>query len=320
MARSGVSRGQRSPARTRERTESSRTAGTRKASGATKSWRTSGCSSPSSGSVAHRAVKALSRFPDRSSTIAKNYSGGSFLQDSAGQTYPSGEHRGLGGTAALDGGLARPALGECGDVLGQPIDVEDMGIEVVREPFFELAMARVVGIGDGLEEFGIAPGTADVLGRAATLGFDQAWVKDAGLGIDQAFDLDGVFPAIPEVIEILQRLRSDVFEHVAEPGFACIEEVAGPILIGIRGAPSDTVCADLIEMAVGPSHGGLDGQVQPVEPDVERHLDVAQDRGLDIVEGDLETGDGVGTHAATLRRSLSAAQFHGRSSSSLWMA
>jgi hypothetical protein len=66
--------------------------------------------------------------------------------------YPSGEHRGLGGTAALDGGLARPALGECGDVLGQPIDVEDMGIEVVREPFFEFAMALVVGIGDGLEE------------------------------------------------------------------------------------------------------------------------------------------------------------------------
>jgi hypothetical protein len=95
--------------------------------------------------------------------------------------YPSGEHRGLGGTAALDGGLARPALGECGDVLGQPIDVEDMGIEVVREPFFEFAMALVVGIGDGLEEFGIAPGTADVLGRAATLGFDQAWVRRSTL-------------------------------------------------------------------------------------------------------------------------------------------
>ena len=108
----------------------------------------------------------------------------------------SGEHRGLGGTAALDGGLARPALGECGDVLGQPIDVEDMGIEVVREPFFEFAMALVVGIGDGLEEFGIAPGTADVLGRAAALGFDQAWVKDAGLGIDQAFDLDALFLSI----------------------------------------------------------------------------------------------------------------------------
>ena len=73
-------------------------------------------------------------------------------------------------------------------------------------------------------------------------------------------------------------------------------------------------------MAVGPAHGGLDGQVQSVKPDVERHLDTAQDRGLDVVERDLEAGDGVGTHAATLRRSISAAQFHGRSSSSLWIA
>ena len=31
--------------------------------------------------------------------------------------------------------------------------------------------------------------------------------------------------------------------------------------------------------------------MQPVEPDVERHLDPAQDRGGDIVEGDLEPGD-----------------------------
>ena len=59
--------------------------------------------------------------------------------------------------------------------------------------------------------------------------------------------------------------------------------------------------------------------MQAIEPDVERHLDAAQDRRLDVVEGDLETGDGVGTHAATLRRSISAAQFHGSSSSSLWM-
>ena len=108
-----------------------------------------------------------------------------------------------------------------------------MGIEIVREPFFEFAMALVAGIGDGLEELAIAPGTTDVLGRAVALGFDQPRIKDARLGVDQALDLDRVFPAVPEVIEILQRLRSDVFEYVAEPSFACIEEVAGPVLIGI---------------------------------------------------------------------------------------
>ena len=79
-----------------------------------------------------------------------------------------------------------------------------MGIEVVGEPFFELAMALVCGIGYGLEELGMAPRTADVLGRAVALGFDQARIKDARLAIDQAFDLDRVLPAIAEVIEILK--------------------------------------------------------------------------------------------------------------------
>src|SRR5262249_51984490 len=60
MARSRVSRRQRSPARTRERTESSRSAGTRKASGATKRWRTNGSSLPSSGSVAHSRLTKIS--------------------------------------------------------------------------------------------------------------------------------------------------------------------------------------------------------------------------------------------------------------------
>src|SRR5262245_1843452 len=62
MARFGVSRGRKSPVRTRtrERTASSRTAGTRKASGATKSWRTNGSSSPSSGSVAHSRLTKIS--------------------------------------------------------------------------------------------------------------------------------------------------------------------------------------------------------------------------------------------------------------------
>jgi len=66
MARFGVSRRQRSPARTRERTESSRSAGTRKASAATKSWRTNGSSSPSSGSVAHSRLTKIS-------AIARSY-------------------------------------------------------------------------------------------------------------------------------------------------------------------------------------------------------------------------------------------------------
>ena len=109
-----------------------------------------------------------------------------------------------------------------------------MGIEVVGEPFFEFAMALVAGIGDGLEELAIAPRTTDVLGRAVALGFDETRIKDARFAIDQALDLDRVFPAVAEVIEILQRPRADVFDDVGEPRLAGIDEVAGPVRIGIR--------------------------------------------------------------------------------------
>src|SRR5947209_614248 len=84
-----------------------------------------------------------------------------------------------------------------------------------------------------------------------------------------------------------------------------LEEVAGPIRVGIWRTPADAARADFVKMAVGPAHGRLDGQVQPIEPDVEWHLDAAPDHGLDVVESDLEPGDGGDTHAATLRRSIS---------------
>ena len=58
--------------------------------------------------------------------------------------YPPGEHRGLGGGAALCGRFSGPLLREHGDVFGQPIDIDDVGIEVVCVPFLEFASTRPV--------------------------------------------------------------------------------------------------------------------------------------------------------------------------------
>jgi len=164
---------------------------------------------------------------------------------------------------------------------------------------------------DGFEEFGVPPWTADILGRAASLGFDQARIERAWLGIDQPFDLDGVLPAVPEVVEIAQCFDADVFEHVSKPGFARVKEIAAPVGAGIGYASSDIAGADPVEMTVGPAHRGLDRQMQAIEPDGIRYLDTAQNHGRDVIEGDLEASDGVGNHAATLRPPLSAAQCHG---------
>jgi hypothetical protein len=60
-------------------------------------------------------------------------------------------------------------------------------------------------------------------------------------------------------------------------------------------------------MAIGPSHRCLQNLMQTVQANVERDLDTAQNQRFDIVKGNLEAGDGVGGHAATLRCSACAA-------------
>lgn len=72
-------------------------------------------------------------------------------------------------------------------------------------------------------------------------------------------------------------------------------------------------------MAVGPSHRGLDCQVQTVEPQREGNLDAPPDFGLYIVERDLEAGNRIDGHAAILHGLDAAAQFHGSRSSILLM-
>ena len=57
--------------------------------------------------------------------------------------------------------------------------------------------------------------------------------------------------------------------------------------------------------------------MQTVEPDRQGNFDATEDGGFNVVESDLETGDCEDAHAASLRRSRSAAQLHGMSSSSL---
>jgi hypothetical protein len=195
-----------------------------------------------------------------------------------------------------------------------------LGIKVVTDPLCKFDVAFVLGIFDGLEQFTITPRPAAVLRRTAAAHLGKARIKYTRFWIGETLDLDGVFPSVTEVIEIDELLRADVFEDVVKLSLARIKEVAGPIRVGIGRAPADVAGADFLEVAVSPAHGRLNGQVQPVEPDVEGCLDTAQDRGADVVERDLEPGDGVGAHTATLQRCIATAQFQGKSSSSLWMA
>jgi len=89
-----------------------------------------------------------------------------------------------------------------------------------------------------------------------------------------------------------------------------VERATTPMLF-VGFTPTYVASANLIEVRVGPAHGGLDCQMQAIEPNRDWHLDAAQDLGLYIVEGDFETSDGG--HAASLRWSFPVAQRQGRS-------
>ena len=102
----------------------------------------------------------------------------------------------------------------------------------MADPFCQLGEAFVLGICDGVEQFGITKGTAAVLRRTAAAHLDEARIEHAGFGIDEAFDRDRVLPSVAEIVEIDEFLPADVFEDVVEASFACIKEVAGPIRIG----------------------------------------------------------------------------------------
>ena len=81
---------------------------------------------------------------------------------------------------------------------------------MAADPLQPFSVLLVVRIGDRFEEFAIAPGSADILGRTTSASLDEAWVSDPWHRIGDALDADGVFPAVAEIVEIGERLGAGV--------------------------------------------------------------------------------------------------------------
>ena len=71
-------------------------------------------------------------------------------------------------------------LGKPGEGSSQSIGVDEFWIEVVVDPLLQLRMTLMLGVADGFEKFGITTGAADIFGRTAPHGLDQARIGDAG--------------------------------------------------------------------------------------------------------------------------------------------
>jgi len=110
--------------------------------------------------------------------------------------------RGSFGAVSLARRFARPLLGERCELFGVRFGFDGVGIEGAADPFGQLGVAFVLQIGDRLEEVGVSPRPAAILGRAAPDRLDQARVLNARLGVEDTLDLDRVFPAVAEVVEM----------------------------------------------------------------------------------------------------------------------
>src|SRR5208283_84837 len=81
----------------------------------------------------------------------------------------------------------------------------------------------VFGIGEDLEQSLVARWAAAIFRRAASDGFKQ---KQARLALDRGrdlFELDGVFPAVAEVIKVAERLAVGVSQNGAETAFLGVQ-------------------------------------------------------------------------------------------------
>src|ERR1700733_7914635 len=94
------------------------------------------------------------------------------------------------------------------------LKIHGIGVEVGSNPFFELSMELVRRVSDRLPEFEVAPGPADIFGRAAPYSFDKTRVIGAGYRINDPFDRYGVVPTVAEIIEVSKFIG--IAEELAE--------------------------------------------------------------------------------------------------------
>jgi hypothetical protein len=104
------------------------------------------------------------------------------------------------------------------ELVGDVLDVGAVGIEGAAAPGEHVLVLLVGRIGDRGEEFGIAPGPAHVLGRAAARCGDELRVESLRVGLADALDADDVVPAVAKVVEIMNRPGAGILDEVEERG------------------------------------------------------------------------------------------------------
>src|SRR6516164_8877122 len=243
------------------------------------------------------------------------------------EAYPSGEGHAEGDAEFI--GMTRLPFGEAGaggvatvgNAAERILDWQLFdGVRIVTvEPFLRFGMVWMLGVGGRVERRVEARGAAAILGRPVPLAGGVARVGEAGISGADAGNSEPMLPAIAEVVEIVDRGLARP-EHVAEADLAGVEARLGSPVLVHRQSVFALGDGELPEMEVEPPHRGLNDVVQDLKRHRCRHLDLAPDHRVSVLELDADGSNfvkavGGGVHAASL--AAPRFQFQGRSSASL---
>ena len=88
------------------------------------------------------------------------------------------------------------------DILVGHLAVEPLGIEVAAGPAFGFAVLRIFGVGDDVEEVGVAVDAADILGWSRAGAVDSAGGARLWIEGEEPLEFDDVLPVVAKVVDI----------------------------------------------------------------------------------------------------------------------
>lgn len=113
----------------------------------------------------------------------------------------------------------------------------------------------VVGVGECVEECGVAGCAADVFGWAGAAAVDTAWVAHCGLGGGERGDGQGVVPVVAEVVDVVGFLP-DLEELGEGDGLlvvGTVAEVPGGVPVRVGDAVAGVVDGELVQVGASPT-------------------------------------------------------------------
>jgi len=181
------------------------------------------------------------------------------------------------------------------DILVGHLAIEPFRVEMATGPPFGIAVLGIVGVGDDVEEAGIAADAADILGWTSTPAPDAARTARRRVEGEEPLELDDVLPVVAEVIDV-KKAEAFAAVEIAQAHVAFVEAAGVVLELGLAEfgiAVGQAADAELVQVAVPPAEGGLDDAMQLAEMEAARHDQATPNRWLDFGERDADL-QGIG--------------------------